>query len=115
MVALSTGLLLQFLGCIIWNNYWPALVGLLYVLVPMPYLFFGSSSNGGYQDMSSSEGWQNAGKFLVGFTGIGSFAIPAILAHSGVITSGACIMEILASAILMGTVVMYDFDHNLDW
>ena len=55
----------------------------MYVLVPMPYLFFGASEGGGGGYGSSvASGWVDAGKFLTGFSAVGSFAIPAILYHS---------------------------------
>ena len=33
-------------GCVLYSNYWPMLAGILYILVPMPYLFFNSSGGG---------------------------------------------------------------------
>ena len=33
-------------GCVLWHNWWPLLTAFMYVLVPMPYLFFGASSQG---------------------------------------------------------------------
>lgn len=42
----SSGVLLQLLGCVLWKNWWPMLTGITYVLVPMPYIFFGSSGGG---------------------------------------------------------------------
>ena len=33
-------------GCVLWQNWWPLLTAFMYVLVPMPYLFFGSASGG---------------------------------------------------------------------
>ena len=33
-------------GCVLWHNWWPLLTAFMYVLVPMPYLFFGSASGG---------------------------------------------------------------------
>jgi hypothetical protein len=49
------GLLLVHLqGCVLWKNWWPLLTGLMYVLVPMPYLFFGSASDSmGYGSLAS--------------------------------------------------------------
>jgi hypothetical protein len=39
---------------VLWKNWWPLLTGLMYVLVPMPYLFFGSASDsGGYGSLAS--------------------------------------------------------------
>jgi hypothetical protein len=41
-------------GCVLWRNWWPMLTGLMYVLVPMPYLFFGSAGDSyGYGSMAS--------------------------------------------------------------
>lgn len=33
--AFFLGLLLQFLGCALWHNWWPMLTAFVYVLVPM--------------------------------------------------------------------------------
>lgn len=109
----STGVLLQILGCVLWRNWWPMLTGLMYVLVPMPYLFFGSAGdNYGYGSLAS--GWIDAGKFLTGFSAVGSIAIPAILAHAQVITVGALIMELAAAFVLGCTIVTYDYFSSRD-
>jgi hypothetical protein len=42
---LSVGILLQILGCALYNNWWPMLTVLMYILVPMPCLFFGNTSS----------------------------------------------------------------------
>lgn len=44
--AMSAAFCLQ--GCVLWRNWWPMLTGILYILVPMPYIFFGSSPAGEY-------------------------------------------------------------------
>lgn len=89
-----------------WHNWWPMLTGevvegeglgfkltprahssctpslpaaFMYVLVPMPALFFGGAPG---SNLASS--WVDAGKFLTGFSAVGSVAIPAILYHAGV-------------------------------
>jgi hypothetical protein len=68
---------------VLYRNWWPMLTGIMYVLVPMPYLFFGASQDSyGYGSIAS--GWMDAGKFLTGFSAVGSVAIPAILAHAQV-------------------------------
>mmetsp|Transcript_14036 Transcript_14036/g.30388 ORF Transcript_14036/g.30388 Transcript_14036/m.30388 type:complete len:133 (+) Transcript_14036:70-468(+) len=110
----STGVLLQLLGCVLFSNWWPMLVGIIYVLVPMPYIFFGSAGGDGYSLYSSNlqSGWVDAGKFLAGFSAVGSIAIPAILAHAQVITTGALIMELAAAVVLGATCVVYDYFSN---
>jgi len=35
-------------GCVLYRNWWPMLTGIMYVLVPMPYLFFGGGGNDAY-------------------------------------------------------------------
>ncbi|KAG2427862.1 hypothetical protein HXX76_012182 [Chlamydomonas incerta] len=114
-LGVSTGLLLQLLGCVLFDNWWPMLVGIMYVLVPMPYLFFGSTG-GEYAIYGSSiqSGWVDAGKFLTGFSAVGSIAIPAILAHAKVITIGALIMELAAALVLGATVLTYDYFNSKD-
>lgn len=89
----TSGVLLQLLGCALYQNWWPMLTGLMYVLVPMPYLFFGAGgSGGGYSSYSGGGGggWTDAGKFLTGFSAVGSIAIPAILAHAQVRCDAPC-------------------------
>lgn len=49
----------------------------MYVLVPMPNLFFGGFE-GDYGGV-----WVDAGKFLTGFSAIGTIAVPTILFHAG--------------------------------
>ncbi|EFN55013.1 hypothetical protein CHLNCDRAFT_134836 [Chlorella variabilis] len=100
------GLLLQFLGCALWHNWWPMLTAFVYVLVPMPWLFFGGAGSGG-SNLASS--WQDAGKFLVGFSAVAAVAIPTILYHAQKITAGALWMELAAMAILGGTVLAWQF------
>lgn len=114
-VMFSSGVLLQLLGCVLFHNWWPMLTGIMYILVPMPYVFFGSSGGSdGYALYGSSiqSGWVDAGKFLTGFSAVGSIAIPAILAHAQVITTGALVLELLAALVLGATVVVYDFFNS---
>lgn len=113
----STGLLLQLLGCVLYRNWWPMLTGVMYVLVPMPYLFFGGGGGGdayGYGGSAVASGWLDAGKFLTGFSAVGSVAIPAVLAHAGVITAGALVLELAAVLVLGLTFVVYDYHATRD-
>lgn len=81
-----------------------------YILVPMPYLFFNSSR--GYEafgDNSMESWWIDLGKFMTGFSAIALVAIPAVLRHAGMIVTGALLMELAASLLLLAAVVLYDF------
>ncbi|KAK8516273.1 hypothetical protein V6N12_068883 [Hibiscus sabdariffa] len=87
-ILVSGGIVLQILACALYNNWWPMLTVIMYVLLPMPLMFFAGSD--GYSGLSESgNGWVNATKFLTGASAIGSIAIPAILKHAGVIGWGA--------------------------
>ncbi|CAL8462964.1 g2498 [Coccomyxa elongata] len=116
-ISFSIGVLLQILGCALWHNWWPLLTAFMYVLVPMPYLFFGASSSGSsslYGDSSLASGWIDAGKFLTGFSAVGSIAIPAILFHAEKITGGALATELAAVAVLASTAFAFDYLNNED-
>ncbi|GMN30763.1 hypothetical protein TIFTF001_002948 [Ficus carica] len=84
---------LSHLACALYNNWWPMLTVIMYVLLPMPLLFF-AGSDGSALFSESNNGWVNATKFLTGASAIGSIAIPAILKHAGVIGWGALVMEL---------------------
>ena len=43
-------------GCALWHNWWPLLTAFVYVLVPMPMLFFGGAPGGGYGG-GGGNGW----------------------------------------------------------
>lgn len=58
----------------------------------MAHLFFGSGSS----NTGLSSGWVDAGKFLVGFSSVGTVAVPTVLYHAQKIALGALWMEILA-------------------
>ncbi|XP_028548674.1 vacuolar protein sorting-associated protein 55 homolog isoform X3 [Dendrobium catenatum] len=78
----------------------------MYVLVPMPCLFFGGGST---HFLTSREGggWINAAKFLTGASAMGSIAIPAILRHAHLIETGAMLIEFTSFFILVCTVLCF--------
>lgn len=104
------GVVFQFLGCSLFHNWWPLLTAFAYILVPMPYLFFG----GGPQGSNLSSGWVDAGKFLTGFSAVATLAIPAILYHAGKIVFGALCLEIIAVLLMGGSLLAYDFFSERD-
>ncbi|CAL9183253.1 unnamed protein product [Musa hybrid cultivar] len=102
----SASILLQILACALYNNWWPMLSALMYVLLPMPCLFFGDGST---RFLTSREGggWINAAKFLTGASAVGSIAIPAILRHAHLIETGAMLIEFTSFFILVCTVLCF--------
>ncbi|KAG6490475.1 vacuolar protein sorting-associated protein 55 homolog [Zingiber officinale] len=112
-ILVSGGIVLQILACALYNNWWPMLTALMYIMLPMPLLFFmGSNSN----SLMSSEGdgWANLTKFLTGFSVIGSIAIPAILKHANLIGWGALVMELSSFAIFGIAIVWLLAMNNQD-
>lgn len=102
----SASILLQILACAIYNNWWPMLSALMYVLVPMPCLFFGGGST---QFLTSRDGggWIDAAKFLTGASAVGSIAIPIILRHAHMIETGAMWIEFTSFVIFVCTVMCF--------
>jgi hypothetical protein len=99
----SIAMVLQLLGCVLWNNWWPMLVLIVYLVVPVPFLICGGDSRSG------NESFQDAGKFLSGFAAISSIAIPSILYHASIITLGSLMLELSAALVLGGTCITYDY------
>ncbi|EEF31870.1 transporter, putative [Ricinus communis] len=93
-------------ACAIYSNWWPMLSALMYVLVPMPCLFFGGGST---QFLISRDGggWIGAAKFLTGASAVGSIAIPVILRHAHMIETGAMLIEFTSFFIFVCTVLCF--------
>ncbi|CAJ2645947.1 vacuolar protein sorting-associated protein 55 homolog [Trifolium pratense] len=92
-ILVSGGIVLQILACALYNNWWPMLSAITYVLLPMPLLFFaGSDGSSIYSESDNS--WVNFAKFLTGASTLGGIAIPSILKHAGVIGWAAFAMEL---------------------
>ncbi|XP_062111997.1 vacuolar protein sorting-associated protein 55 homolog [Humulus lupulus] len=105
-ILVSGGIVLQILACALYNNWWPMLSLIMYVLLPMPLLFFvGSDGNALFSESDNS--WVNATKFLTGASSVGSIAIPAILKHAGVIGWGAMAMEFSSFFIFVLAIMCY--------
>ncbi|KAM7254173.1 hypothetical protein ACFE04_031855 [Oxalis oulophora] len=103
-ILVSGGIVLQILACALYHNWWPMLTVIMYVLLPMPLLFF-AGSDGSALFSESDNGWANAAKFLTGASAVGSVAIPAILKHADVICWGALAME-LSSFVIFVTAIL---------
>lgn len=50
----------------------------------------------------------------MGFSAVGTIAIPAILAHAQIITAGALVMELAAAVLLLSTIAMFDHYNTKD-
>uniref|UniRef100_A0A7N0ZUW5 Vacuolar protein sorting 55 n=1 Tax=Kalanchoe fedtschenkoi TaxID=63787 RepID=A0A7N0ZUW5_KALFE len=105
-ILVSGGIVLQILSCALYNNWWPMLSLMMYVLLPMPLLFFaGSEATSIFSE--STSGWADATKFLTGASAVGSIAIPVILKHAGVIGWGALAMTLSSFFIFVLAIVCF--------
>ena len=98
VIAFASGVVLQFLGCILYSNWWPLLTAFAYILLPMPYMFLA--------DFDTA--WLDASKFLTGAAIVGTMAVPAVLSTAGKISTGALWMEVGAVSLMVGSLVAYD-------
>ncbi|KAJ4959184.1 hypothetical protein NE237_026295 [Protea cynaroides] len=105
-ILVSAGIVLQILACALYNNWWPMLTALMYVVLPMPLMFFVASDTSSLFSESDSS-WADATKFLTGFSAIGSIAIPSILKHADVIGWGALAMELSSFLVFLIAIVWY--------
>ncbi|WOK92746.1 vacuolar protein-sorting-associated protein [Canna indica] len=103
----------MFEACALYNNWWPMLTALMYVILPMPLLFF-MGSNSSSLVSSEGNGWVNFTKFLTGFSVVGSIAIPSILKHANIIGWGALSMELSSFAVFGVAILLYLQMNNLD-
>ncbi|CAL9050777.1 unnamed protein product [Musa banksii] len=109
-ILVSGGIVLQILACALYNNWWPMLTALMYVILPMPLLFF-TGSNSSSVMSNEGNGWVNFTKFLTGASVIGSIAIPSILKHANLIGWGALAME-LSSFVVFGVAILWFLQMN---
>ncbi|RZC49880.1 hypothetical protein C5167_018318 [Papaver somniferum] len=61
---LQMGVIAELQACAIYNNWWPMLAALMYVMVPMPCLFFGGGSIA-FLTSRDGGGWMDVAKFLI--------------------------------------------------
>ncbi|GAB4834674.1 hypothetical protein Ancab_032937 [Ancistrocladus abbreviatus] len=105
-ILVSGGVVLQILACALYDNWWPMLTVIMYLLLPMPLLFFaGSDTSSLFSESNNS--WVDATKFLTGASAVGSIAIPVILKHAGVIGWGAMAMELSSFFVFVIAMMCY--------
>ncbi|CAI7930300.1 unnamed protein product [Closterium sp. NIES-54] len=91
---------------------------LMYLILPMPCLFFSTGDSSDFFLMGTDNEWQDAAKFLTGFSSIGSVAIPFVLHHGHLITLGAMLFTLAAFIVLSGTLVLFirvSMDDGPSW
>ncbi|GJR11924.1 vacuolar protein sorting-associated protein 55 [Tanacetum coccineum] len=105
-ILVSGGIVLQILACVLYNNWWPMLTALMYVILPVPLILFAGADTSIYFTESENS-WVDATKFLTGASAVGSIAIPIILKHAGVITWGAFAMELSSLFVFLVAILSF--------
>ncbi|XP_039068298.1 vacuolar protein sorting-associated protein 55 homolog isoform X2 [Hibiscus syriacus] len=113
----SSSILLQILACALYNNWWPMLSGetgydkLIMLLniecIKIIDVFFYYFFYFLVRVFDFSCRWIDAAKFLTGASAVGSFAIPIILRHVRMISTGAMFIEFTSFIIFVCTVLCF--------
>ncbi|EFA83335.1 vacuolar protein sorting 55 family protein [Heterostelium album PN500] len=101
--AFAVGLLMNILACVFSHSGWPIIVVASYFLAPFPNLICKN------RDAFSSESGNltDLGMFLTGFFVISGFAIPAIMAHSSIITYESLGFAIAGGVTVYATLIAF--------
>ncbi|KAF2075022.1 hypothetical protein CYY_003674 [Polysphondylium violaceum] len=95
------GLLLNILACIVSHSGYPIIVVVTYFLAPFPNLICRSRDS-----FSSEKGAvQDIGLFLTGFLIASGFGVPAVLAHSEIISYKALAFSIAGGVTVYATII----------
>ncbi|EPS40678.1 hypothetical protein H072_5467 [Dactylellina haptotyla CBS 200.50] len=109
--VLAIGFLLVILSSALYSQYSPLFVVATYLLAPLPNAICGryaSAYNDDFMDSgSSASGILDLGRFLTGFLVLMGIALPAVLAHAGIIEYGAMIMSIIGGLLIYGTIIAF--------
>jgi len=105
--VLAIGFLLVILSCALFKQYLPLLVVATYVLAPLPNWICGRCANPDDFVESSGNAVVDFGKFCTGFLVVMGIALPAVLAHSNIITFPAMVMSIVGGLLIYGTIVSF--------
>ncbi|KAH8152586.1 uncharacterized protein LAJ45_03427 [Morchella importuna] len=103
--VLAIGFLLVILSSALFGNYFPLLVVATYCLAPLPNAVCSRWSNP--DDFESTGPGLDLGRFLTGFFVVMGIALPAALAHSGIIQVSAMVMSILGGLLIYGTIISF--------
>ncbi|KAF2097458.1 vacuolar protein sorting 55 superfamily [Rhizodiscina lignyota] len=105
--VLAIGFLLIILSSALWQNYFPLLVAATYVIAPLPnWICSRAASHDDFME-SSGNGIVDFGRFFTGFLVVMGIALPALLAHCGIIVFQAMVMSIFGGLLIYGTIISF--------
>ncbi|KAI5838772.1 vacuolar protein sorting 55 [Morchella snyderi] len=104
--VLAIGFLLVILSSALFGNYFPLFVVATYCIAPLPNAICSRWSSEDFIDNPGS-GLQDLGRFLTGFFVVMGIALPAALAHSGIIQIPAMVMSIIGGLLIYATIISF--------
>ncbi|KAK6511571.1 Vacuolar protein sorting-associated protein 55 [Arthrobotrys musiformis] len=109
--VLAIGFLLVILSSALYGQYSPLFVVATYLFAPLPNAICGRYASTYNDDFmgsgSSASSVLDLGRFLTGFLVLMGMALPAVLAHAGIIQIGAMIMSIIGGLLIYGTIIAF--------
>mmetsp|Transcript_18878 Transcript_18878/g.26391 ORF Transcript_18878/g.26391 Transcript_18878/m.26391 type:complete len:135 (+) Transcript_18878:95-499(+) len=105
--AVTVGLVLVIIACVVWQNGWPIIVVIAYFVAPIPNMIFGKCTS---DPLETDSGWKGVGYFLTGVCIVSGFALPLVLAHVDVINFRALLLSLAGGIIVY--VAMLVFLHK---
>lgn len=105
--VLAIGFLLVILSSALFGNYFPLFVVATYCLAPLPNAICSRCSSPDDFIDNAGSGIQDLGRFLTGFFVVMGIALPAALAHSGIIQVPAMVMSIIGGLLIYGTIISF--------
>eukprot|EP00823_Brevimastigomonas_motovehiculus_P000670 TRINITY_DN10834_c0_g1_i1.p1 TRINITY_DN10834_c0_g1~~TRINITY_DN10834_c0_g1_i1.p1 ORF type:complete len:130 (+),score=18.81 TRINITY_DN10834_c0_g1_i1:85-474(+) len=102
------GLLMIILACALDDNWWPFMVMLPFIFLPVPFIFCVPSSS-----MSDGvSGWLLLGEFLTGFLAATILAIPLVEIHVKAIDTKAVLLTEFGVVLTFSSVLGYLIWHK---
>ncbi|KAL9101917.1 MAG: hypothetical protein Q9163_002883 [Psora crenata] len=105
--VLAIGFLLVILSSALFQSYLTLLVVATYVIAPLPNWICGKCANPDDFMESTGSAAVDFGRFCTGFLVVMGVALPALLAHCGLVQVPAMVMSIIGGLLIYGTIISF--------
>jgi len=107
--SLALGVSLVLVACLVWMEWWPALVVLAFLLAPLPNSLF---SRCGDEYDAQARSWLDVGHFLTGAIIAAGVGIPIILTHVGEINVAQFFLSLAGGLIIYVSFELYIYFYH---